>query len=158
MNIASYAVRIVLHTVYDTNVELSNVGSGIAYPAELKFILIDFDNQTMILINSTQIKIFPLTPLASISGISEVKIDSGVATFTNVIFESQPGTRNIVYKLNSELVDSKKVTHLELPTNNTITVNFRYCKPGEFVQEDGTCKECSAGTYSLNWNSTECMF
>ena len=50
-----------------------------------------------------------------------------------------------------------KYQNFSLPTDNSISVSFRFCKPGEEISIDSTWKQCSAGTYSLNWNSTQCM-
>jgi hypothetical protein len=37
-----------------------------------------------------------------------------------------------------------------------ITINFRWCKPGEIISGE-VCTPCNVGTYSVLWNATECL-
>jgi hypothetical protein len=127
-NIASYAVRIVKGEDYDSNIKFDNLGSGVKYPEELEFRLIDYDNQTIVLANTGQIKIVPVSSNATVSGIDAAKITLGAAIFDDLAFNYRPGVNSIKFKATSAFIDSKKTSYLVLPTDNSITVNFRYCK------------------------------
>ena len=50
-----------------------------------------------------------------------------------------PGWNNIEYIATCDLIDSDKVSYLNLPTNNSIDVSFRYCQPDEVVINYKTC-------------------
>ena len=95
---------------------------------------------------------------STLTGISEIRVTEGMSNFTDVSFINFPGAENVTFMASSAEIDQNKVQHFTLPTDNSISVTFRYCKPGEIITNDGTtCSECSAGTYSFEWNSTECI-
>jgi len=54
-DIASYAVKITFSELSSQQMKLENVGSGIAYEEDLKFVVRDYDNQIMVLDNENQI-------------------------------------------------------------------------------------------------------
>jgi len=57
----------------------------------------------------------------------------------------------------SKAIDSSLIAEvLEEEFSNNIELNFRFWKPGERIFGD-TWDQCSPGTYSLEWNSTECL-
>ena len=164
-NIASYAVRIVQVNKEDQNIVLEGVASGIelvnsptsSNQNRLDLALVDYDNQIMNLVNSSNIKIRVNDNDSSLQGTSEVRASEGISNFSDIAFIKMPGTENVKFRANSTEIDQNKVQHLTLPTDNSISVSFRYCKPGEFINNNGTtCEECSAGTYSFKWNSTQC--
>ena len=156
--IASYPVKIKLVNSTEDDVYLRNVGSGILYNQILNFGLYDFDGQIMVLDNSNQIFISAIdTQVSSISGTNVGLLKYGVANFDSLIFVSTPGSTNILYRATSKIIDTGKIQNVfgQSISDNNIFVNFRYCKPGEIVTSSNHCQECSAGTYSLNWNSTQ---
>ena len=158
-NIASYPVKIRLVNSTHNDVSLNNVGSGIAYNQTLNFGLYDYDDQVMVLDNSDQIAISAVdAQTSSISGTNVGLLNQGVASFDNLIFVSTPGSTNILYRATSKVIDSDKIQNVfgQSISSNNIYVDFRYCKPGEIVTSDNQCQVCSAGTYSFDWNSTEC--
>ena len=155
-NIASYPVRIVRESMTDQNIVFDDVASGIAYPDTIKLLLVDYDNQTMNLVNSNQIKISAITSGARLLGIDSASLVNGEAEFDNLQFVYTPGQANIQYIATCNQIDSNKVSYLDLLTNDTINVSFRYCQPGEIMIDGSTCSPCGAGTYSFEWNSTQC--
>ena len=129
-DIASYPVRIVTNSTMDNfmsqNIEFDNVASGIAYSETVKLLLVDYDNQIMNLVDSSLIKISSLTTGARMSGIDSNTLKSGEAEFDNLQFIYTPGQPNIQYLASCNLIDNDKVSYLNLSTNDTINVSFRY--------------------------------
>ena len=158
-NIASYPVKIKQANSTQEDVFLDNVGSGIIYPQTLHLSLYDYDDQIMILDSSNQISISPADQQSSgVSGVNVGLLNKGSTSFDSVIFISPPGSVNVQFKATSKAIDDDKIHNVfaNSVSNNTIYVNFRFCKPGEIINNSSQCQECSAGTYSLQWNSTEC--
>ena len=110
----------------DQNIMLENVASGIRYPETVALRLVDYDGQTMNLVDNSQIKISPITENARMLGIDSASLVNGEAEFDNLQFVYIPGETNIEYIATCKLIDSKKVSYLNLPTNDTISVSFRY--------------------------------
>ena len=133
-NIASYAVRIVELSNIDTNIMLDGVSSGITLKdsptssgqRSLQLSLIDFDNQVMVLVDSSNIKISTVNNDTKVVGISEVLADNGMSTFNDIGFVYAPGAQNIQFEATSIEIDQSKVENLNLPTNNSISVSFRF--------------------------------
>ena len=155
-NIASYPVRIVNSVMVNDPIILTNVTSGMAYHETIRMLLVDYDSQTMNLVNSSQINISPVTSGARLESVDYSVLINGQADFDNLKFVYGPGQDNIEYVATCDLIDSNKVSYLSFPTNNSIDVSFRYCQPGEQVINNEICSEWSAGTYSFTWNSTQC--
>ena len=156
-DIASYPVRIVQDDSVNDNIELIDVVSGIKYSTTLKLSIVDYDDQVMNLVNSSLIKITPVSEGALIKGTDSSTLVMGQTEFDNLQFEHYPGATDTEYLASCDLIDSDKTAYLDLKTNDTITVSFRFCKPGEAIIDNSTCSPCNAGTYSLTWNSTECV-
>ena len=115
---------------------LSDVVSGITYPEKINLTIVDLDNQVMNLLNYGQIKIVGVSEGASVRGIDSSRLNNGVAQFDSIHFVHRPGQSNTIYRAVSNLIDSNKVRYLDVPTDNTISVSFRYCKPGEVIVDD----------------------
>jgi hypothetical protein len=125
-NIASYAFKIKM--VGNDEMVINDVGSNIRYEQELKFALLDYDDQVMVLNSVNQIVITPVdSAVSSIRGVNTVLLKNGVATFDNLVAVAKYGSHNIKYTVNSKAIDSIKVRAVYGLTrsNNTITMNFR---------------------------------
>ncbi|CAI2370495.1 unnamed protein product [Moneuplotes crassus] len=158
-DIASYPVRIRMTQDIHSDMSLTNVGPGIGLDSSIKLSLLDFDNQTMVMNNDDQISIFAVdTQSSSVRGTNTVQLEKGVSEFDSIQFVSEIGSKNVKYRAVSKAIDNTKVNKLfnSSLVENQITVNFRFCKPGERIDNQNICTECSAGTYSLKWNSTFC--
>ena len=158
-NIASYPVKIKLVNSTQDDISFENVGSGVIYPQTLYFGLYDYDDQILVIENINQIIISAIdTQTSSVSGFNAQKLNQGIAEFDNIAFVATPGSTNILYQASSKAIDDDKIQQVfgQPISDNTININFRYCQPGEIVTNENQCQECSAGTYSLDWNSTEC--
>ena len=140
-NIGSYPVSIVNSLMMDEPIVLTNVASDLTYNETLKLLLVDYDGQTMNLVSNSRIKIVPVTSEASLLGVDYSILVNGQASFDSLNFVYGPGQNNIQFLATSELIDSEKVSYLSFPTNNSIDVSFRYCQPGEVVQNNQTCFE-----------------
>ena len=155
LNIASYPVKIVESSSFNTSIVIDNVSSGVALSSNLVFAIQDFENQT-IPDSSYSIKVLPVTQNSSISGYDSARTVSGLATFTNLIFIYEPGAKHIQFKATSSSIDTAKNEALNVSTFNQIDVSFRFWKPGEMQISKTQCQECAPGTYSFGWNSTTC--
>ena len=80
----------------------------------------------MVLSNSDQLKVSSITPGASLMGIDNAVTVNGTALLDNIGFVYDPGAQNVEYKISSSQIDSVKTSYLDLPTNDTITINFRF--------------------------------
>ena len=138
-NISSYPVRIVNSFMMDEPIILTNVISGMTYHETIRMLLVDYDRQTMNLVSNNQIKISSATNEAELKGVDYLVLVNGQANFENLQFVYGPGRNNIEYIAACDLIDSDKVSYLNLPTNNSIDVSFRYCQPGEVVINNKTC-------------------
>ena len=125
-DIGSYPVRIASSDMIDEPIMITNVASGIVYNEILKLLLVDYDGQTMNLVNNSQIKISPVTSGASLIGVDYSVLVNGEATFDTLQFVYAPGQDNIQFLATSDLIDPYKVSYLSLPTNDSIDVSFRY--------------------------------
>ena len=125
-DIGSYPVKIVNSDMIDDPIVLTNVASGMVYSETLKFLLVDYDGQTMNLVNNSQIKISPVTSGASLKGVDYSILINGEAIFDTLQFVYAPGQDNVQFLATCDLIDSDKVSYLSLPTNDSIDVSFRY--------------------------------
>lgn len=156
-NIASYPVRIRVKETLVSRITLNNIPSGISQDVSLNLALFDHDNQIVVLDNISQIEIKPIHADTTVSGTTSVKVTGGVATFNDMKFTAKPGAQNVQYGLSSDGLDLQKLIMqygLGYAIRN-MTVNFRYCRPGEIVRGETICAPCSPGSYSLTWNSTK---
>ena len=157
-NFASYPVRIgLINSSKDDEIVVSGVGSGIILQKNLKIALIDYDEQVMVLDNSSQVIILSknLTE-AKISGVNTVKIKNGVGIFTRFAAISKPGSTGITFKISSKSINQQEISTIfenEI-TQKDLTMNFRFWKPGERILGE-SWTEWGAGTFSFEWNSTE---
>lgn len=161
-NIASYPVKIVQQGTTNNKIYIDGVGSGILYPNALTFEVIDKDNQVMNLIDGYTVNIETMSTDYRVRGTTTAMINKGIATFNDLIFISEPGSTDIIYEITSKILDSEQIknglgltTETEKEYENDLFVTFRQCKPGE-IEQSNECRECSLGSYSLEWGSTEC--
>ncbi|CAI2360244.1 unnamed protein product [Moneuplotes crassus] len=158
-DIASYSVKIRITQDIHSDMSLKDVGSGIGLDYPIKLSLLDFDNQTMIMDNAGQISIFAVdTQSSAVRETNTVQLKNGVSEFDDIQFVSKIGSENVKYRAVSKAIDNNKVDEVfgDSLLSNQISVDFRFCKPGEHIDSQNICAECSAGTYSLKWNSTFC--
>ena len=144
-NIGSYPIRIVVNSTRQGSAYLRDVGSGIEYNDNLIFALVDHDDQTMILDNESTFKVSPISLNSSLTGTDYAKVNKGVASFSGLTFNSKPGDQNVTFRMTSKSIN----THFDF------TIDFRYCKPGEFSEKNGKWGVCPYKFYSLKWNESQ---
>lgn len=113
----------------------------------------------MILDKINQISILPSnSSISAIEGVNVVSVDNGVATFNNFQAVKDISLSTANYTISSKAIDKVKVENIlgSSFSQQELVINFRNCKPGE-EQQGNKCQECAAGTYSVTWNSTECI-
>ena len=135
-NIASYAVKIRKYDSTSDDIIIDNVGAGIKYDKEIKLALLDYDNQVMVLNSVNQITISSInTSISSVSGTNSVLLSKGVATLNDFVVEAKHGSKGVEFQASSKAIDTDKITQVYggAVSNNTVTVNFRECMPGEQV-------------------------
>lgn len=156
-DIASYPVKAILVSNSQDLLVIEDAPSGQEYDQSLQFALVDYDNQVQSSATGSM-SINAVTPDANALGFSSTAIVNGIATFKGVIFQAKPGTQNVEYSISASTVDEGLVNKVfDHSIQDPIFVSFRFCKPGE-SDESNQCKFCSSGSYSLEWNSTECVF
>jgi hypothetical protein len=154
-NIASYAVKIQMQGNESKEMELNNVGPSIPMENSLSFVLMDYEDQVIETNNVNEITISPVNrSVSSIVGSKSVLLKNGVATFFNFTATSTPGSSNVKFRASSKAIDTAKINKIygSPVSENLITINFRHWMPGEF-KFGNRCIECSAGSFSLEWNS-----
>lgn len=157
-NIASYAVKIKIKSSNSDKMYFTNVGSGILYDQEFTLALYDHDGQLMVLDSAS-----PITITGSDTGsialeTTSLKVKSGEATFSDIIFKHKPGSTGIRFNVASSAVDIEmlKKEYGDSYELEHLSIDFRWCKPGEIIYDDTQCNTWSPGTYSIEWNSTKC--
>ncbi|CAI2361155.1 unnamed protein product [Moneuplotes crassus] len=137
---------------------INDVGPGIKVEETLYFALLDMDGQVMNLDSLNTVILFPKnTSLSTIDGANVGLLRKGIAMFDNIIMEIDVNHRTANYSITSKAIDKARVADVLSDSfkQEDLIVNFRDCKPGERIINNA-CIECTAGTYSLFWNSTEC--
>jgi predicted outer membrane repeat protein len=158
-DIASYPVKIQVENSESDELVLSDVGSGVKLDTPLNLKLVDFDNQTIVLDNSTQIFIQAINfSQAAVKGFNAEILNQGVASFDDILFIAPPGSKNIKFSVICKAIDAEKIDRIfgSQLGSSKIFAGFRYCKRGEFQTASKECHECSTGTYSFDWNSSQC--
>ena len=163
-DIASYAVRI-KQVVSNSNgssladiVELDDVPSGLVIDSSIELAVVSAEqDQIMVSDSKSIIKIVALDASSKVSGQNTDTLTQGRANFTNTLFTAAPGRRGVKFRLVSSAIDYTVIQHLDPVkyADQIVTVNFRWCKPGE-IQIGNICSACSAGSYSVTWNATQC--
>ena len=143
-DLASYPIKVRIKDQPTSFIKLTNIGSGVSIPSPIEFALLDYDNQVVNLNNEDQIGIFALSGSNStVGGVNSFNFRSGIATVEGIIFANQPGARNVMFDTNTDAIDKSKVA-TAFPGqdfNSDITVDFRFCEPGEEITAQGTCRE-----------------
>lgn len=132
-DISSYPVKVVVQGTNSSSINIEDIPSGQAADVELKFSIIDADNQVSAEINGGSILISPVDSNAYVTLGSRASVVAGIATFKNIVFKASPGAQNVKYKLSSSSIDSntiKKVYGVD-SIQEPMYVSFRYCMPGE---------------------------
>jgi len=158
-NVASYAVKLRINGVELDHAKVTDIGSGIRYADTIYYELLDVDNQVMVLNSQDQIVMTPVNrSLVSFTSTNSALLRGGVASFSDILVVAKPGSADVLIKVSCKAIDSGKIVKVfgGPISNSTISMSFRYCKPGEIQMLDNTCDNCDAGTYSLDWNSTQC--
>ena len=155
-NIASYAIKIKIGNTTQNTIIVDNAVSGQISQA-FTFSILDYDNQAMNLDSASKITIKAQTAGAQINGKSIQVADAGIVKLSELIFINSPGSRNVQFSVNSDSINLNyaKAIYGSNYTLPVITVNFRFCRPGEYVSQK-QCVSCSQNSYSLFWNSTQC--
>ena len=158
-NIASYPVRIKMLT-NGTHLEdimgLDNVPSGIEIDNPINLAVVSVGEKEVITSDSGSfIKLLVITPNSNVKGQNTVTLKDGKATFKSTVFYASPGKTNVKFKIESSAINKKMTQYLDSVkyADQIISVNFRWCKPGEIQIED-ICIPCNTGSYSVKWNET----
>jgi hypothetical protein len=157
--IASYPVRIKEISSDSNTIFLYQVGPSIKLEAPLILKLVDYDDQTMVLDSSSQILIQPANrSISSLNGFNSESLHQGVAIFENITFLAKLGSQNATFLALSKAINVNKIKKAfkDVHWENEIIVNFRFCRPGEKISENGYWTEWGSGQYSLQWNSAKC--
>jgi hypothetical protein len=158
--LASYAVKIRLLNSSSDQMTVSNIGSGIAYHQNISFSLLDYDNQVLVTNSENDISISPINNSEnSIVGSNSVLLSNGTGVFVSLTVIGKPGSKGIKFQMSSKAINTAKINQVygEQVSSNTISLNFRNWQPGEVQYANNRWVECSARTFSLEWNSLSCQ-
>jgi hypothetical protein len=156
-DIYSYPVRIVTAGTTSSQISIDNVASGQVISASLTFSVVDADSQLLTTVEGKSITISSIDSNTSVLSGNTEEIVNGVATFNSLSLLAYPGAKNVKFKISSTAIDSE-VLLKQYGTSSfqdPLYVSFRYWEPGE-VEQNNQWEVCSSGSYSLEWNSTEC--
>lgn len=109
------------------------MGSGIVQESEYTVKIVDYDGQTMNLINTGVVKILPLVETNSVGGIDNFRIQNGQANLSGFSLISQLGAQGVLFEVVSSHIDYEKIQQLSTTTFNALQqqerarfeVNFR---------------------------------
>ena len=135
-----------------------DVPSGLVIDSSIELAVVSAEqDQIMVSDSKSIIKIVALDASSKVSGQNTDTLTQGRANFTNTLFTAAPGRRGVKFRLVSSAIDYTVIQHLDPVkyADQIVTVNFRWCKPGE-IQIGNICSACSAGSYSVTWNATQC--
>ena len=121
--------------------ELNDVPSGEPLGQNLSLALVDVEeDNVMSNVNKGYFKISSVDPTYEVVGQNTVGIINGLGTFTLIQFNASPGKGNVKFKLTSSEIDYQMIKYLDPVkyADQIITVNFRWCMPGE-IQIENIC-------------------
>ncbi|CAI2377172.1 unnamed protein product [Moneuplotes crassus] len=157
---ASYPTRIgKVGSKAGEDLALDDIGPGIPISSPLELALLDMDDQVMNLDNSNTVIILPINQsISSIKGTNVVLLQDGIVNFTSLAMHVDRKYKTATYSATSKVIDKSKIANVLSHSDgqSNLVANFRDCKPGEQILGD-VCSVCPAGTYSLHWNSSECL-
>ena len=154
--IGSYPIKIKIGNSSLNYASIENAVSGQITQA-FTFSITDYDDQVMNLDSVSKIAVKPITSGAQTSGKSTGVAISGVAQMNEIILISPPGSKNVVFSLNSNTInlDIAKAVYGSDYALPLIYASFRYCRPGEYTYAHQWVP-WSEDSFSLFWNSTQC--
>lgn len=151
---AAYPVKILAETI-----PTQTYVSGQSIVSEIKYRLVDRDGLTIATDSDSVITIAPDDTSNRVIGNTDVTVENGVATFSDITFISKPGAQNIKYTVSSSNIDETKITTafgMSLSeTTQELDISFRECIVGE-EQNNDMCTSCPTGKYSLVAGASEC--
>jgi hypothetical protein len=159
-DIFSYAVKVM--QVRDGELaELTNfrnIASGVTIETPIELVVVDAEGNILTNDNNSSIKITATEAGTRVTGENTVSLVNGKATFTQTVFNASPGKEDVNFEISCTAINYDMVEFLDSTEYGTqfITINFRWCKPGEIISGN-VCSPCNTGTYSVIWNATECL-
>ena len=158
-DVESYPVK-VKKLVNDTHLEdilvLNNIPSGILIDDPINLAIVNVREDQIVSSDSkSYIKLVAIEKGTNVKGQNTVTLEHGKATFTNTVFYASPGKTNVKFRIESSAINKKMTQYLDSVkyADQIISVNFRWCKPGE-IQIGDICSPCNTGSYSVKWNET----
>lgn len=141
-DISSYATRI-KRVVNGTELvdvyEFNDIPSGIVIDQPIELAVVSSEQNTIMTNdNSSPIKFEAFETGTRVRGQNIDTLYRGRAVFTNTIFIAKPGQKNVQFKLSSLAVNYAVLQFLDPVkyADQIISVNFRWCKPGEIEVGD----------------------
>jgi hypothetical protein len=76
----------------------------------------------------------PLSLNARITKDPELAVVNGTGKLDSTVFTSMPGSKNVEFLLRSPSINYRVVQYIDPVKykNQTISIDFRYCRPGEY--------------------------
>jgi hypothetical protein len=159
-NIFSYAVKImqVVDKELTELTDFKNIASGITIENPIELVVVDVEGNILTNDNNSSIKIKAIEAGTEVTGENTVTLTNGKAIFKQTVFNAAPGQEDVNFEISSTAINYDMVKFLDSMSFEVqlITINFRWCKPGEIISGNA-CSHCNAGSYSVVWNATECL-
>lgn len=108
-NISSYPMKIVMKGTTNSIIVLEDVPSGQAFSDLVVLEIIDYDNQTYSLKEAGSVFLNKIDLNTYVAGDNSQGLVSGTASFLGIIFVAQPGSKNVKFKVSSNVIDSSKL-------------------------------------------------
>ena len=129
-NFASYPYRIgLVDSTKREEIILNDIGSGIVFETPLKLALFDFNNQVMVLDNSSQFIIVAAdSNHGTISGFNTAITNKGISTFEGLSAISKPGSTSVKFIASTKSIDKNKISNIFniSSTEQVVAMNFRF--------------------------------
>ena len=159
-NIANYPLKLMMVDDKGNLANLSRIDglqSGLAIENSFKIAIVNNEEQIMTNQNENAVRILAIDSDAKVKGQTTAVPKNGVATFSYTVFIGIPGKASVKYILRTKAIDYNSLEYVnpEFSTEQTLTVSFRWCKPGEYQSGDLWVK-WGIGRYSVVWNETKC--
>lgn len=137
-DIASYPVYFKFTDDHEKDLTLTDVASGQLITPGLEFSLVDFDDQVVTTHSQASMSIQNIEQGTQVGGFKKVIVTNGSAVFDDINLQGTPGTNDSIFDISSTFIDYDRlqVFYNRSEVSHEITVSFRECESGEFLQDD----------------------
>ena len=124
----------------------------------LSLTLIDQEGNIVTSDSESIVRVVQLNSENKVYGTSSKTLMNGKVDFTDIVFESMPGKRQVEYEVVSNAISIDKLRFIINPghSNLLLSLDFRECTPGE-AQINTICEICPVGKYTFEAGAEMCL-